>query len=77
MLQRRKGRGRENARYFREAGGERFAAIPCLNDSAQGVAVIEAVARRELKGWAGRCSSAASAESDRRSAYSLFSGGRD
>jgi protoporphyrin/coproporphyrin ferrochelatase len=43
----------ENARYFREAGGERFAAIPCLNDSADGMAVIEAVARRELMGWAG------------------------
>ncbi len=42
----------ENAGYFREAGGERFAAIPCLNDSAEGLAVIEAVARRELKGWA-------------------------
>ena len=42
----------ENAGYFREAGGERFAAIPCLNDSAAGLAVIEAVARRELKGWA-------------------------
>jgi ferrochelatase len=44
--------GVENAGYFREAGGERFAAIPCLNDSAEGMAVIEAVARRELKGWA-------------------------
>ena len=44
--------GVENARYFREAGGERFAAIPCLNDSAEGMAVIEAVARRELGGWA-------------------------
>jgi ferrochelatase len=43
----------ENADYFRAAGGERFAAIPCLNDSAEGIAVIEAVARRELKGWAG------------------------
>jgi ferrochelatase len=42
----------ENARYFREAGGERFAAIPCLNDSAEGMATIEAVARRELQGWA-------------------------
>jgi protoporphyrin/coproporphyrin ferrochelatase len=42
----------ENASYFRDAGGERFAAIPCLNDSVEGVAVIEAVARRELKGWA-------------------------
>ena len=38
--------GVENAGYFREAGGERFAAIPCLNDSADGMAVIEAVVRR-------------------------------
>ena len=45
--------GVENAGYFREAGGECFAAIPCLNDSAEGLAVIEAVVRRELKGWAG------------------------
>ena len=44
--------GVENAHYFREAGGERFAAIPCLNDSAAGMAAIEAVARRELMGWA-------------------------
>jgi protoporphyrin/coproporphyrin ferrochelatase len=43
----------ENAGYFREAGGKDFAAIPCLNDSAEGMAVIEAVARRELAGWAG------------------------
>jgi ferrochelatase len=43
--------GVENAGYFREAGGERFAAIPCLNDGADGMAVIEAVARRELGGW--------------------------
>jgi protoporphyrin/coproporphyrin ferrochelatase len=43
----------ENAGYFREAGGERFAAIACLNDSPDGIAVIEAVARRELKGWRG------------------------
>ena len=45
--------GGENAGYFHDAGGERFAAIPCLNDSAEGIAVIEAVARRELKGWIG------------------------
>ena len=44
--------GVENAGYFRQAGGERFAAIPCLNDSPDGMAVIEAVARRELRGWA-------------------------
>jgi ferrochelatase len=45
--------GVENAGYFREAGGERFAAIPCLNDSPEGLVAIEAVARRELRGWAG------------------------
>ena len=45
--------GVENAGYFREAGGETFAAIPCLNDSVDGVAVIEAVVRRELMGWTG------------------------
>jgi ferrochelatase len=44
--------GVENAEYFHEAGGEKFAAIPCLNDSEEGVAVLEAVARRELPGWA-------------------------
>jgi protoporphyrin/coproporphyrin ferrochelatase len=42
----------ENAGYFREAGGEHYSAIPCLNDSADGMTVIEAVARRELRGWA-------------------------
>jgi len=41
----------ENAEYFRHAGGEQFAAIPCLNDSDEGLAVLEAVARRELMGW--------------------------
>ncbi len=46
--------GVENAGYFREAGGERFAALPCLHDSAEGMAVIETVARRELSGWAGQ-----------------------
>ena len=45
--------GVENAGYFREAGGEHFAAIPCLNDSAEGMAVIEAVARRELRAGRG------------------------
>jgi protoporphyrin/coproporphyrin ferrochelatase len=45
--------GVENAGYFREAGGERFAALPCLNDSPDGMVVIESVARRELAGWAG------------------------
>ena len=32
-------------------GGERFAYVPCLNDSEAGMRVIEAVVRRELMGW--------------------------
>lgn len=43
--------GGENAEYFHEAGGEHFSAVPCLNDSALGMAVIESVVRRELMGW--------------------------
>ena len=41
----------ENAEIFRHAGGENFAAIPCLNDSPGGIAVIREVAMRELQGW--------------------------
>ncbi len=41
----------ENAEIFRHAGGENFAAIPCLNDSPGGIAVIRDVAMRELQGW--------------------------
>jgi protoporphyrin/coproporphyrin ferrochelatase len=41
----------ENAEYFHHAGGENFAAIPCLNDSDAGMRVIETVVRRELQGW--------------------------
>lgn len=41
----------ENANAFKAAGGENFAHIPCLNDSDLGIAVIEDVVRRELKGW--------------------------
>lgn len=36
---------------FLAAGGEKFAHIPCLNDSAAGLDVIEQVVRRELMGW--------------------------
>jgi ferrochelatase len=42
----------ENAEYFHHAGGENFAAVPCLNDSEPGMRVIEAVVLRELQGWA-------------------------
>ncbi|MET3924687.1 ferrochelatase [Devosia sp. 2618] len=40
--------GRET---FMEAGGEKFAYIPCLNDSPSGMDMIEAMVRRELGGW--------------------------
>ena len=41
----------ENAHYFKRAGGENFAYIPCLNDSEAGLRVIQTVVSRELKGW--------------------------
>jgi ferrochelatase len=41
----------ENGDIFRANGGENFAAIPCLNDSAGGMAVIGHLVRRELQGW--------------------------
>jgi protoporphyrin/coproporphyrin ferrochelatase len=41
----------ENAEIFRHAGGERFAAIPCLNDSTRGMRLIQGLVERELAGW--------------------------
>jgi protoporphyrin/coproporphyrin ferrochelatase len=41
----------ENAEIFKHNGGEKFAAIPCLNDSGPGMLVIWQMALRELKGW--------------------------
>jgi ferrochelatase len=41
----------ENAHVFKRAGGENFAAIPCLNDSEAGMLMIWQLAMRELKGW--------------------------
>jgi ferrochelatase len=41
----------ENAHVFKKNGGENFAAIPCLNDSAFGMRVISQLALRELSGW--------------------------
>jgi len=40
-----------NADIFHHNGGEKFSHIPCLNDSEDGMRVIEAVVRRELSGW--------------------------
>jgi ferrochelatase len=42
----------QGAESFHHAGGRNFAHIPCLNDSEDGMAVIERIARRELGGWA-------------------------
>jgi protoporphyrin/coproporphyrin ferrochelatase len=41
----------QNREFFLHHGGEAFAAIPCLNDSEEGMSVIEAVVARELSGW--------------------------
>ena len=41
-------RGREQ---FLAAGGEAFAALDCLNGGVEGMAMIEALVRRELGGW--------------------------
>jgi ferrochelatase len=43
--------GVENAEIFHHAGGDKFHAVPCLNDSDEGMDVLEAVVRRELGGW--------------------------
>lgn len=36
---------------FLHAGGEKYAYIPCLNDTPAGMDMIEAMVRRELGGW--------------------------
>ena len=43
--------GREVRDEFLHAGGESFSHIPCLNDSPEGMAVIETMVRRERAGW--------------------------
>jgi ferrochelatase len=41
-------RGRET---FIEAGGTHFARLDCLNDSDEGMEMLDAIIRRELAGW--------------------------
>ncbi len=41
----------ENREIFEHGGGEKFAYLPALNASEEGIAVIESIARRELMGW--------------------------
>lgn len=43
--------GREVRDEFLHAGGTHFSHIPCLNDSDEGMAVIETIVRKELVGW--------------------------
>ena len=41
----------EGAQTFIQAGGKNFAHIPCLNDTREGMRVIEEITARELGGW--------------------------
>jgi ferrochelatase len=41
-------RGRQT---FLSAGGEKFALLECLNDSPEGMSMLESLVRRELEGW--------------------------
>jgi ferrochelatase len=41
----------EGAHQFKRFGGEQLTVVPCLNDSAGGIATLNAVVSRELKGW--------------------------
>jgi ferrochelatase len=43
--------GVENAGIFKANGGQNFAALPCLNDTAEAVAMLAGIAKRELGGW--------------------------
>ena len=36
---------------FHENGGENFAVVPCLNDSAESIAMLTRLAQDELSGW--------------------------
>ena len=41
----------EGREEFLEAGGEQFAVLSCLNTSAAGLNMLDAMIRRELSGW--------------------------
>ncbi|MGJ4910664.1 ferrochelatase [Bradyrhizobium sp. HKCCYLS2033] len=41
----------ENCEIFKHNGGEKFSAVPCLNDSAPGMEVLRQLVLRELQGW--------------------------
>jgi len=44
--------GVETRDAFLQAGGDKFARIPCLNSGEEGMRLLETLARRELAGWA-------------------------
>jgi len=41
----------EGAHTFKRYGGEQFTFVPCLNDSPGGIATLNSVISRELRGW--------------------------
>jgi protoporphyrin/coproporphyrin ferrochelatase len=41
----------EGKEQFEEAGGQRFAYLPCLNDSPHGMEMLEVIVKHELSGW--------------------------
>jgi protoporphyrin/coproporphyrin ferrochelatase len=41
----------EGGEIFHHAGGTHYSHVPCLNDSDEGMSVIEHMVRRELQGW--------------------------
>lgn len=43
--------GVENRHAFLDAGGENFALVPCLNDGAEAIDVLEDIVRAETGGW--------------------------
>ncbi len=43
--------GNEVREAFEHAGGEKFATVPCLNDSPEAIDMLERLVRRELAGW--------------------------
>ncbi len=44
--------GIQGAETFHEHGGEKFAALPCLNDTPESISALSGIVKRELSGWA-------------------------
>jgi ferrochelatase len=39
------------AQTFRQKGGDKFSAVPCLNDSPASIKMLETIVLGELAGW--------------------------